>query len=208
LNEKVLNEAIVLEAQAHLSRVHFGFAELIARHGPCTIRPKRKDYFDTLASSIISQQLSEKAATTIKSRICEVVGKRRPFRPVDFLEIPLEELRGAGLSLAKARFIKNLAHLVDAGTISFRGINRFDDQVIADTLISIPGIGPWTAQMFLIFAMARPDICAPADAGLRRAAKIMYGLSHPVTAKHFIRLSRPWQPYRSVASWYLWRMLD
>ena len=208
LKQIAIDDAIILEAQTHLARVHGGFAELIARYGSCSIRPKRRNYFDTLASSIISQQLSEKAATTIKNRVCEVVGRPRPFRSSDFLGVDPLNLRGAGLSTAKARFIQNLAHLVESGAISFSGISRSDDEAITDTLTSIPGVGQWTAQMFLIFAMGRPDVCAPADAGLRRAVKLLYGLRRPVTHERFVRISQPWRPYRSVASWYLWRMLD
>ena len=125
------------------------------------------------------------------------------FTPVGFLEAPLVELRGAGLSSAKARYILELARRVDDGTLDFGALKRQSDDDVIRALVDLPGIGQWTAEMFLIFGLHRPDVLALGDAGLKRAARLLYGKN-----ANLERIGKRWRPYCSVASWYLWRHLD
>ncbi len=187
-------------AERHLSQSCEVMARLVTVHGPCPISDREFLPFQTLAASIISQQLSAKAAGTIERRVLTIVSS---FTPAGFLAVPLDALRSAGLSSAKARYILELAQRVNDGRLDFDVLlRRADDDVIA-ALVELPGIGRWTAEMFLIFGLRRPDVLALGDAGLQRAARLLYGEDADLES---VGLS--WRPYSSVASWYLWRHLD
>lgn len=187
-------------AERHLSQSCEVMARLVTVHGPCPIADREFLPFQTLAASIISQQLSAKAADTIERRVLAIVSS---FTPAGFLTVPLDALRGAGLSSAKARYILELAQRVNDGWLDFDTLLRqADDDVIA-ALVELPGIGRWTAEMFLIFGLRRPDVLALGDAGLQRAARLLYGEDADLE-----RVGQSWRPYCSVASWYLWRHLD
>lgn len=188
------------EAEDHLSRVDPILAQLIEKFGACPILEKKYDPYGTLVRSIISQQLSAKAADTIEGRILTLAEDLTPAR---LLEIPSESLRAAGLSAAKVRYIQELSSRVIDGRMNFDDlITRSNDEAMA-VLSELPGVGRWTAEMFLIFGLGRPDVLALGDAGLRRAVKLLYG-----EAAVFEKVGRKWKPYRSVASWYLWKHLD
>jgi DNA-3-methyladenine glycosylase II len=154
--------------------------------------------------SIISQQLSAKAANTIERRVSQIIPA--PFSPDEILTVPIESLRGAGLSTRKARFIRQLAEHVTTGRLNFDELADYPDESVIVALMELPGIGRWTAEMFLIFGLKRPDVLALGDAGLRRAAKVLYQDSDENGLLE--RVSGAWRPYRSVASWYLWKHLD
>lgn len=190
----------VREAEKYLSLSCEVMARLVTTYGSCQLVNREFRPFHTLATSIISQQLSAKAADTIKRRILKVVPT---FHPSEFLAVPLEVLRKAGLSTAKAKYIFELATRVDDGRLNFDVLlHQTDDDVIA-TLTELPGIGRWTAEMFLIFGLRRPDVLATGDAGLQRAVRLLYG-----DAADLNSIGQAWKPYCSVASWYLWRYLD
>lgn len=188
------------EAEDHLSSVDPILAQLIAKYGSCPLLAKQYEPYPTLVRSIISQQLSAKVADTIERRVLALA---RDFTPARILEIPTESLRGAGLSAAKCRYIRELSARVIDGRMQFDGlVGKSDDEAVA-ILTELPGVGRWTAEMFLIFGLGRPDVLASGDAGLRRAVRQLYG-----ETAVFEKVGRKWKPYRSVASWYLWKHLD
>ncbi|MSP41021.1 MAG: DNA-3-methyladenine glycosylase 2 family protein [Deltaproteobacteria bacterium] len=178
---------------------------LIAKHGHCPLAEREFLPFHMLANSIISQQLSTKAAATIKVRVGELVGV--PFETSKVLSVATERLRGAGLSQAKTRYIRELAAHVNDGRLDFDGIVALDDEAVIEKLVIVPGIGRWTAEMFLLFGLKRLDVLALGDAGLQRAARNLYGKKRK--SKTLLpRVAETWRPYRSIASWYLWRSLE
>jgi DNA-3-methyladenine glycosylase II len=198
--------ATLREAESHLSRVDPMLARLIARHGPCTLGARRRNPFHTLCTSIISQQLSSKAADTIQGRV-QVLLKANPhFRPAHFIKAKHVELRACGLSNAKARWMVEIARRTDAGEFSFRKLVRLDDEAAIEMLDALPGIGRWSAEMYLIFALDRLDIFAMDDVGLRRGVNRLYGNGRKLSDRRTLAITKAWAPYRSVASWYLWRL--
>jgi DNA-3-methyladenine glycosylase II len=173
---------------------------LVAAHGRCAIIESQLSPFQRLASSVIGQQLSVKAADTIRQRVLKVVPE---FSPSGFLESSVDALRAAGLSSAKTRYILELARRVNDGLLDFGALAQQPDENVIAALVELPGIGRWTAEMFLISVLKRPDVLALGDAGLQRAARLLYGADAKLED-----VGQAWQPYRSVASWYLWRHLD
>ncbi|MDI3260594.1 MAG: DNA-3-methyladenine glycosylase 2 family protein [Sinobacteraceae bacterium] len=195
-------------AEAHLRRRDRRLARLIEVHGPCTLGRRRRDPFHVLCTSIISQQLSSKAADTIQARVEALTGTRGRLRPAALLGLSVAQLRTAGLSTAKAKWLHALAQAVDSGALSFRRLRRLDDQAAIEVLDELPGIGRWTAEMFLIFALDRLDIFSLADVGLRRGLSQLHNGGAPLDDDAILKLTARWAPYRSVASWYLWRIAD
>lgn len=186
-------------AEDYLSNSDSIMAELITRYGPCTLNCSVQiDFYSTLASSIIGQQLSSKAAETIRTRVIAAVGA---FSPENILALEEEAFRNAGLSRPKIRYLQALSERVIAGQLNFNKLTDLTDDEVIDILTEVPGVGRWTAEMFLIFALNRPDVLSLGDAGLRRSTKIIYG-------KELHEVAEPWRPYRSVASWYLWKHID
>jgi DNA-3-methyladenine glycosylase II len=182
--------------------------DLIRRHGACGLADSQHtDPFRALVHAIISQQLSSKAAATIAGRFDALFGARFPS-PDEVLAMPVERLRSVGLSGMKAAFIRDLAGRVKDGSLrldAFAGMT--DDQVIA-SLTEVKGIGRWTAEMFLMFRLHRPDVLPVADVGILRAVQRAYGLRKSPTPERLVRLGESWRPYRSIACWYLWASLD
>jgi DNA-3-methyladenine glycosylase II len=202
---KMLTPALLRKAEAHLSQSDRVMAKLIRTHGFCTLNRRTSDLFHTLVVSIISQQLSAKASDTIERRIAECVPY--PFNAEDMICVAPERLREAGLSTRKVAYIQGLAERVNAGSLSYEALTSKNNDEVVATLMEIPGIGRWTAEMFLIFGLKRPDILALGDAGLQRAAKMLYPRADS-NGKALEKVSERWKPYRSVASWYLWRHID
>ncbi len=180
-------------------------ADLIARHGPCRLGKREGSPFESLAGAIIGQQLSTKAAATIRGRVAALAGPR--FEPAAILARSVEELRTAGLSGAKTRYIRELSEKVVAGEFSFETVAGLDDEAAITALTELSGIGRWTAEMFLLFHLQRADVLALGDGGLQRAAQQLYARRRN-QADVLAKAGEPWRPYRSVASWYLWRSLD
>ncbi|MDZ4153992.1 MAG: DNA-3-methyladenine glycosylase 2 family protein [Methylicorpusculum sp.] len=195
-----LSACTIRAAEKHLSQSCEVMSRLIVVHGSCSIADREFLPFQTLATSIISQQLSAKAANTIEQRVLSIVSS---FTPASFLSVPVDVLRGTGMSSAKARHIIELAQRVCDGRLNFDALLKQDDEDVITALVDLPGIGRWTAEMFLIFGLKRPDILALGDAGLKRAARLLYGEDATLES-----LGQAWMPYCSVASWYLWRHLD
>jgi DNA-3-methyladenine glycosylase II len=195
----------IRQAEKYLTAADPIMQRLIAKHGHCPLAEREFEPFHMLANSIISQQLSAKAAATIKQRVGALVGV--PFQTGKVLSIGLEELRGAGLSQAKTRYIRELAARVAEGEIDFDAIVELDDEAVIERLVIVPGIGRWTAKMFLLFGLKRMDVLALGDAGLQRAARNLYGKKRK-SKNLLVRVGEAWRPYRSIASWFLWRSLE
>jgi DNA-3-methyladenine glycosylase II len=172
-------------------------------------RPVAKDdHYGALVRAIVGQQLSSKAAHAINMRMLERFGGRPP-RPGEILAAEPEEFRAAvGLSRAKVGFLRSLAEHVSSGELELERMNRLgDDEVIAE-LVAVKGIGEWTAHMFLLFHLERPDVLAVGDLGIRSAMRRAYGLAELPLAAEMERIAEPWRPYRSTACRFLWRSLD
>lgn len=181
---------------------------LIKKYDHCKIKKCRKsDYFDNIASSIIEQQLSGKAATAIYERVKRVVGVGAGrLTPDSILSIKDEKLRNAGISWAKVRYLKDLSNKVKNGEVEIHKMNKLSDEKVFEELVKVKGIGRWTAEMFLMFSLARADIFPSDDLGIKNGMKKIFGkdLSRGEMEKRALK----WKPFRTVASWYIWRSLE
>lgn len=182
-------------------------ARIIDLSEPCPLSPKR-NYYRTLLRSIIGQQLSVKSAAAIHTKFLNFFNGE-PL-PELIIQTPHEILRGLGLSNAKAKYIKDLSEKIIAKEISFSGLNKKSDMEIIEHLTIIKGVGVWTAHMFLIFTLGRLNVLPVNDLGIRRAAKIVYDLKKMPDERKILKISREnsWEPYNSIASWYLWKSLE
>ena len=193
-------------AVRHLRRVDPHLRAIIERVGPCRLEP-HPDRFGALVRSIISQQISSKAADSINRRLALIGGL--PHRPARLIEIGESDLRGAGLSGAKARYVLNLAKAVVSGQVPLDTFDdSWDDLAITEALTAVKGIGVWTAEMFLIFALNRPDILPASDLGVRVALRDRHGLDDLPKPRDCHSLAEAWRPYRTIASWYIWKGVD
>lgn len=176
--------------------------EVLSRRGR---RPG--DAYGALVRSIVGQQLSTKAARSIFERLCKLFGDRTPT-PRELLDADPELLRSAGLSRAKVAYLRDLAEHVEDGELDLDQLAELPDDQVAEQLLAIKGLGPWTVDMFLIFHLGRPDILPVGDLGVRRAVQLTYGLDELPKPAELERIAEPWRPWRSLASLYLWRSLD
>jgi len=201
-------EARLAEAAAYLAAQDEVLSSVVAASPPCTIRP-HNNYYQELVESIIGQQLSVKAAASIRNRFVGLFDGEFPA-PTQILEKSVEELRTAGLSGAKARYVRDLAQHVQGGLIKFDRLDVQTNEEIIAELTAVKGIGEWTAHMFLMFCMGRLDVLAHGDLGIRMGIKKLYGLPEiPSSAKvQEIAGNHQWAPYQTVACWYIWQSLD
>ena len=200
-------------AIGHLRAADPVLRELIDELGPDGLGDPRRgrpptDHYGALVRSIVGQQLSTKAARAIYGRLAERFGGRAPT-PAEVLAADPDELRAAaGLSRAKVGFLRSLAEHVLDGSLELERLDELpDDEVIAE-LVAVKGIGAWSAHMFLMFHLQRPDVLAVGDLGIRRAVMLRYGLPAMPTPEEVQQLGEPWRPYRTLACLYLWRSLD
>jgi DNA-3-methyladenine glycosylase II len=201
----------VLEAAlAHLKGSDPVLAGIIERIGPCRIEYRKPD-FTALARAIVYQQLNGVAAGSIYRRMAAVVadGSRRSasLRPEAVLQAPPRRLRAAGLSAAKVKYLRDLAQKTVSGAVRFRRLSSMPDGEVITELTQVKGIGVWSAHMFLLFALRRPDVLAVGDYGVRSAVQKAYGLERLPAARELERIAEPWRPHASVACWYLWQSL-
>jgi DNA-3-methyladenine glycosylase II len=195
------------EAVQYLSSVDSTLGRLIERVGAFDM-PIRKMHnpFEALARNIVYQQLHGNAAAAIHQRVLALFGKKK-LSPQDILEASAESLRGAGLSGAKLVALKDLAAKTLDGTVpTLARLRRMADEEIIEKLIQVRGIGRWTVEMLLIFRLGRPDVLPVGDFAVRKGFAIVYGLKDLPKPKELIHYGERWQPFRSVASWYLWRV--
>lgn len=196
-------------AATHLRAHDPVLAPIIAASGPCTMRPHR-NYYQALVSSIISQQLSVKAAATIKRRFCELFGLREIPAAEQILTKSIDELRSAGLSRSKALYVRDLAQHVVDGRVRFDHLDELSNEAVIAELVPVKGIGIWTVHMFLMFCMGRLDVLPVGDLGIKNGMRQLYGLDHAPSPDEMAAIAQTyhWHPYESVASWYIWRSLD
>lgn len=195
-------------AVRHLKRSDPVMAKLIERIGPCRFEPVTDGtHFHHIARAIVFQQLSTKAARTIHGRVVELCGGGI-IQPKRVLAQREAALRAAGLSRQKAAYIRDLAAHVDAGTLLLDRIHERSDDEIIEALTMVKGIGPWSAQMFLMFRLGRPDVLPVLDLGIRKGVQQAYSLRKLPEEKKLRKIAAPWSPHSTVACWYLWRSLD
>ncbi len=192
-------------ATLHLRSADPVMAAIIERVGPCVMVP-REPTFETLARSITFQQLSGKAASTIFGRLRRAVGRR--FTASGFLRLTTEELRACGLSRQKIASLTDLAERVQRKEIRFAKLADLEDDAIIALLSQVRGVGVWTVQMFLIFALQRPNVMPVGDLGIRNATRKAYGLAEMPKPAELAKIAEKWHPYCTFASWYLWRSLE
>ncbi len=198
------------DAIAHLRAGDELLARAMDRVGPFVLKPRAtKSLFEALMRSIIYQQLHGKAAESIHGRVLVQLKAHGGAKPEAVMKIADAEMRGAGLSAGKLRAIRDLAQKCLDGTVpTLREAHHLDDAELITRLTAVRGIGPWTVHMLLIFYLGRPDVLPTGDLAIRAAFKRLYNKRRDPTPEAIIRHARRWQPYRSVACWYLWRSLD
>ena len=195
-------------AVRHLKRVDPVFAEVIRRVGPCRFQTHAEgSHFDAVARSIVYQQLSGKAAATIHGRVLGIYGGRAPT-PAELAETADERLREAGLSRQKLSYLKDLGRRVAAGDLPIETLHELPDDEVIEALVQVKGIGRWTAQMFLMFRLGRPDVLPDLDLGIQKGIQLAYGLRKLPPPARVLKIGARWAPYRTIASWYLWRSLE
>lgn len=207
-NQSIVFKNSLINAQKHLSKVDPLLAQLIIKYGKCKITP-HTDYYAELLDSIISQQLSVKAASTIHGRVLGLFEGNLPT-PQQLLEIDDETIRNCGVSYAKISYLKDLASHVIDGRLDLNHISTLPNNEVMEQLVAVKGIGEWSAHMFMIFSLGRLDILPVGDLGVRRAAMNLYKLGDLPKSADLELLSKKhhWSPYESVAAWYLWKSLD
>jgi DNA-3-methyladenine glycosylase II len=197
-------------AVAALRRADKDLAKVIKKAGPFTHRPeKMQSPFQALLRAIVYQQLHGKAAATILGRVADLHGGRGGLKPTALLATTDEKLRAAGLSRAKVMAVKDLAAKTLDGTVpTLARLRKMEDAEIVSRLVQVRGVGPWTVEMLLMFRLGRPDVLPTSDFGVRTGFMLTYGTKDLPTAKELLAHGECWRPYRSVASWYLWRAVD
>ncbi|HEX7382147.1 MAG TPA: DNA-3-methyladenine glycosylase 2 family protein [Nevskiaceae bacterium] len=203
----MIPRTVLERAETELARTDEALAALIARHGPCQLGQRTRPAFHVLCTSIINQQLSTKAADAIQDRVAGLLGAPL-FTPAAFRGIEAERLRAVGLSRSKSRWLIDIAARVDRGEFSFAELAQMEDERAIATLDALPGIGRWSAEMFLIFALDRLDVFSLGDVGLRRGVARLHHGGKPMSDRQTLRVVKRWAPWRSVASWFLWRIDD
>lgn len=193
-------------ALRHMKKADPVMHNIIRRVGPFTLRPHR-DRFALLVRSIISQQISTKAAQSIRLRVQQSVPNQK-LTPENITTLNLNQLRAAGLSQQKATYLVDLCEHALDGRLQLSKIGRLSDEAVIEQLIQVKGIGRWTAQMFLIFALGRLDVFPHDDLGVRAALKRLYRLDDLPDKQTSHRIAEPWRPYATIGTWYCWRSGD
>jgi DNA-3-methyladenine glycosylase II len=196
------------KALAHLRKVDPALGAIIGRVGPYKLVPRAGGtHFDHVVGSIVGQQLSGAAARTIYKRVLALKGGKPPT-PADFLKFPDAILRAAGLSGRKVEYVKELARRTQDKSLPILKIHEMDDAAVIETLVSVRGIGPWTAQMVLMFRLGRPDVFPELDLGVQKAVQKLRRMRKLPTPAQMTKIGRQYAPFRTYAAWYLWRSLE
>jgi 3-methyladenine DNA glycosylase/8-oxoguanine DNA glycosylase len=196
------------KALAHLRRVDPKFGAVIDAVGKCRYSAREEGtHFGALVRSIVYQQLSGKAAGTIHARLRALHGDRDPT-PAELIATPEAILRGVGLSRQKMSYLLDLASRVERGELPLDGVHELSDEELTEALVQVKGIGRWTAQMFLMFRLGRTDVLPDLDLGIQKGLQRAYGLRKMPKPKDVLRHGEKWAPYRTIASWYLWHVLE
>jgi DNA-3-methyladenine glycosylase II len=200
------------DATAELAGSDPVMAELVERLGALSLDARRRrrpevDAYGMLLRSVVGQQLSVKAAATIYGRVLELFGGTTP-PPAKLLEVEPQQLRDVGLSWRKVEYVRDLAAHVISGELELDRLDELADEEVIAEITAVRGFGVWSAQMFLIFFLERPDVLPTGDLGIRRAAQLAYGLAEMPSPAELEAISEPWRPHRSLASIYLWESLS
>ena len=200
--------ALIRKAVPYLKAADPRLAAVIDRVGPCKLVPRAEGtHFEAVARSIVSQQLSVKAASTIHGRFLGLFEGGAPSAAA-ILEVSPEALRAVGLSGQKSSYMRALAARVHVEGMPIETLHELSDEEIIAALTSVKGIGRWTAQMFLMFRLGRPDVLPDLDLGIQKGMQRTYRMRKLPTPKRVAEVGRKWAPYRTIASWYLWRSLE
>jgi len=200
--KKKMDESPYLVAQRAISRRDSKLRPIIKRVGPCTLRPMA-DRFSVLVRTIISQQLSTKAALTIGDRLLALVPGG--FTPERLGKLRDEQIRSCGISGGKLKSIRDLCARIGGGHLNPDDFPALSDEVLREKLTEVHGIGPWSVDMYLIFCLGRLDVLPVGDLGLRLGVKEAYGLREPPTVARMVEIGEVWRPYRTIGTWYMWR---
>ncbi len=190
----------------HLRQVDARLQPIIAKAGRCSLR-SRQTIYESLFRAVLFQQLAGAAASAILKRVCAPNAGRIPS-PTQFLDMPEEQLRAAGLSRQKLSYLRDLADAFACGRLRPQQLARMHDSDIVETVTTVRGIGEWTAHMLLIFCLQRPDVLPVGDYGVRKGMQRVYGLQELPKPGEMEQLAAPWRPYRSLGAWYMWRSLE
>jgi DNA-3-methyladenine glycosylase II len=209
-----MDRSLSAKARAALAKSDPKMAALIERVGKIDLatRLQRRseerpdDAYGALLRAIVGQQLSTKAARTIYLRVIDIFGGTTPS-PEQLLEASEADLRGAGLSGRKVEYVRDLAAHIIAGELEVDRLDELDDEEVIAELVAVRGLGQWTAEMFLLFHLERPDVLSGGDLGIRKAVQVEYGLEEMPTPQQVLEIGEPWRPRRSLASLYLWESL-
>jgi DNA-3-methyladenine glycosylase II len=195
-------------ARRVLARRDSVIRDLMRAHGPCGLaEAQHGDPFHALLHAIIAQQLSTKAAATIEGRFRALFAPGRPT-PDGIARLSDDEIRAVGISGQKLKYMRDLCERVSAGSLALHALDDMPDDGVIEALTQVKGIGRWTAEMFLMFRLHRPDVLPVGDLGIVKAVQRAYGLRTAPTPERLTRIGESWRPYRSVACWYLWASLD
>jgi DNA-3-methyladenine glycosylase II len=202
------------EGRAALAAADPAMAALIEQVGEIDIETRLRrrseerpaDAYGALLRAIVGQQLSTKAARTIYLRVLDLFGGRTPA-PERLLEASEEELRGCGLSGRKVEYVRDLASHVLSGELELERLDELADEEVIEEIVAVRGLGQWTAEMFLLFHLERPDVLSGGDLGIRKAIQLAYGLDEMPTPQRVLEIGEAWRPHRSLASLYLWESL-
>jgi DNA-3-methyladenine glycosylase II len=193
------------KAVNHLKKADRVLRSIIERVGPCRMEFGEPE-FSSVAEAIVYQQLNGKAAVTIFNRFVALAGD--PLTPAGILKLSDEQLRGVGLSKQKSAYLKDLAAKTADGLLNFTRLPDMTDEEVIEHLTQVKGVGVWTAQMFLMFSLRRPNVLPTGDYGVQMAIKKHYKKRKLPKPKDMEKIAKAWEPYRSVACWYMWRSLD
>ena len=194
-------------ALRHLSNADKRIEKLIDKFGPPNFN-LMNNYYESLIRSIVYQQLSGKSASIIYERFLDLFVFDIYPEPKDILAVSIETLRSSGLSYQKVNYIRDLSEKWQDGTMNLTNIDSMTDEEISSELIKVKGIGQWTADMFLMFTLGRPDVFPFGDLGIQKGVMIITNMNRLPTQKEMERKTKKWQPYRTVAAWYLWKLVD
>jgi len=202
-----LSEAEFERARRALMRRDPRLAVLIKRVGRCALPDARtREPFAALVRAILAQQLSGKAADTIHRRVLDLVGGQAALSPAALLAVDPPALRQAGVSGQKISYLRDLAERVHDGRLDLHALETKSDEDVIVDITAVKGLGRWSAEMFLMFRLNRPDVFPVADLGIVKGVQKLFGMKRRPKPRTMERLAEPWRPYRSVAAWYLWRI--
>jgi DNA-3-methyladenine glycosylase II len=204
-----MTAAHVAAARRHLMRRDPALGAIIKRVGACGLSsPRSATPFGALVLAILNQQLSGKAAATIHGRVVALVNEPGGLTPAGILAVDPAALRAAGVSYPKISYLRDLAAHVADGRLDLEALGTLSDDAIIEAITAVKGLGRWSAEMFLMFRLIRPDVFPVADLGIVKGVQKLLGMKRRPKPRTMLRLAEAWRPYRSVAAWYLWRSLE